>query len=257
MKRKSKRRVFLKALLFLLSISGVAVGSTALDLSNPFAPDVDILSPEGKSDVTKTAEKASEVLPNTSSVEIPDFDGQSMVVQLNNNQPTFSEQDLSLSNGSWQRLSELDSLNRVGQAEAMLGKDLMPTVEREKLYVSPSGYKQKKTSDGWLYNRSHLIGHQLTGENNNLKNLFTGTEEMNQVYMVKYENDVAKYIKRTNHHVRYRITPYFVGEELVCRGIHMEAQSIEDNQISFNVFIYNCEKNYSIDYLTGNSKKEN
>jgi len=105
-----------------------------------------------------------------------------------------------------------------------------------------------------LYNRSHLIGYQLTGENDNWKNLFTGTEQMNQETMVQYENQVADYLRQTKNHVRYRVTPYFKDNELLCRGIQMEAQSVKDNTISYNVFIYNVEDGYTLDYVTGNSK---
>ncbi|EYT94369.1 DNA-entry nuclease [Enterococcus mundtii CRL35] len=147
-------------------------------------------------------------------------------------------------------------MNRVGQANAMLGKKMFPKEKRESLYIDPTGWKQKKLSDGqWLYNRSHLIGFQLTGQNNNIKNLMTGTRSLNTPHMLAHENDIAAYIKETNHHVRYRVTPHFEGEELVARGVQLEAQSIEDNQISFNVFIYNVQDGYTINYHTGQAKK--
>lgn len=95
------------------------------------------------------------------------------------------------------------------------------------------------------------MGYQLTGENDNWKNLFTGTAQMNQNAMVEYENQVAAYLRNTNNHVRYRVTPLFIDQELVCRGVQMEAQSVEDTAISFNVFIYNVTDNISINYLTG------
>ncbi|MGM0240926.1 DNA/RNA non-specific endonuclease [Enterococcus sp. AZ103] len=181
------------------------------------------------------------------------YDSTNEVVTINNNQANFNQEDLSLANGSWQTFSDLDNLNRVGVANALLGYDLMPTEERGDISsVYPTGWKQKKLSNGkWLYNRSHLIGYQLTGENDNWKNLFTGTEQMNQGTMVQYENQVADYLRQTKNHVRYRVTPYFKDNELLCRGVQMEAQSVEDNTISYNVFFYNVEDGYTLDYVTG------
>ncbi|HBG9712589.1 DNA/RNA non-specific endonuclease [Enterococcus hirae] len=173
---------------------------------------------------------------------------------IRQNRPDFSSEDLSLKNGTWQNFSNLDSLNRVGEANAMLNRSMMPTNEREPLYINPSGWKQKRMANGeWLYNRCHLIGFQLTGENNNPRNLMTGTRSFNTPGMVEYENQIAKYLRKTGNHVRYRVTPDFRGNELVARGIQLEAQSIEDNQLSFNVYIKNQQEGYKIDYLTGKS----
>ena len=189
---------------------------------------------------------------------IPPFDGENAVLFINDNQPTFTQAELSLEDGYWQTFTNLDTLNRVGQANAMLHRDFMPTEERGNISnVYPTGWKQKKMTSGeMLYNRSHLIGYQFTGENDNWKNLMTGTQYMNQVLMKKYEQEVAAYLKTTDHHVRYRITPYFKDNELVARGVQMEAQSIEDNDISFNVFLYNVQEGYTIDYVTGQATKE-
>ncbi len=190
--------------------------------------------------------------------ELPDYDGQHMVVTLNNNQPTFTEAELAASK-PWQTLAPLDALNRVGQANALLHKKMMPKKERGDISsVYPSGWKQKKMPDGkWLYNRSHLIAFRLTGEDANWQNLFTGTQQMNQKPMKEYEDRVAKYLLESTHHVRYRVTPYFKGEELVPRGIQIEAKSIEDDQLAFNVFLYNVQDGYLINYDTGNSRKIN
>ena len=177
----------------------------------------------------------------------------------------FTNQELSLENGSWEKYSELDFLNRVGEANAMLDQDLFPTQEREDLSsVTPTGWKNKKIEfngqQDYLYNRSHLIGFQLSGENANVKNLFTGTRALNANFqdeknsMVYYENLIATYIKETNHHVRYRVTPIFKNVELVCRGVRMEAQSIEDDSISFDIYLFNIQPGYEINYLTGESK---
>ena len=188
--------------------------------------------------------------------DVPEYDGKHQEIEINNNQPDFSQSDLSLANGVWEKYSEVDRLNRVGSANAMLGKELFPTEKREPLYVNPTGWKQKKLTDGqWLYNRSHLIGFQLTGQNNNIKNLMTGTRSLNTPYMLAHENDIAAYIKETNHHVRYRVTPYFEDSELVARGVQLEAQSIEDSKLKFNVFIYNVQDGYTINYQTGQAVK--
>ena len=185
------------------------------------------------------------------------FDGQNQVIVVNE-KAQFTTDELSLKNGSWEKYSNLDLLNRVGVAEAMLGKDLMPTSEREDISNKKINFNEKQY---YLYNRSHLIGFQLSGENANVKNLFTGTRALNANFenekssMVYYENLVANYIKKTDHHVRYRVTPIFKNVELVTRGIRLEAQSIEDNTISFDVYIFNIQPGYEINYLTGSSKK--
>ncbi|EPU31286.1 DNA/RNA non-specific endonuclease [Streptococcus agalactiae] len=193
------------------------------------------------------------------------FDGQHQVIVVND-KAQFTSEELSLENGSWEKYSNLDFLNRVGVAEAMLGQELMPKNEREDISsVKPTGWKNKKIKfngrQDYLYNRSDLIGFQLTGENINVKNLFTGTSALNANFddekssIVYYENMVANYIKKTGHHVRYRVTPLFKNVELVARGIRMEAQSVEDDTVSFDIYIFNVQPGYDIDYLTGTSKK--
>ncbi|HEO2476408.1 DNA/RNA non-specific endonuclease [Streptococcus vestibularis] len=194
------------------------------------------------------------------------FEGQQVITV--NDKAQFSSDELSLNQGTWQRYSDLDFLNRVGVAEAMLGQDLMPTEKRGDISsVTPTGWKNKKIvfngQTDYLYNRSHLIGYQLTGQNANVRNLFTGTRALNANFedeknsMVYYENLVANYIKETGNHVRYRVTPLFKNVELVCRGVRIEAQSIEDDTISYDVYIFNVQPDYTINYLTGNSQKNN
>lgn len=214
-------------------------------------------------------EKKSEAHPSyklqNSNLKMKKYDGKQQVLIVNQ-KAQFTMEELSIKNGEWERYSNLDWLNRVGVAEAMLGKKLMPTKERESIsHVTPTGWKNKKINfhgkDDYLYNRSHLIGFQLTGENDNAKNLFTGTRALNADFedgkssMVYYENQVANYIKETGHHVRYRVTPIFKNVELVARGVRLEAQSVEDATISFDVYIFNIQPGYEINYLTGNSKK--
>lgn len=188
--------------------------------------------------------------------EIPEYDGEHQTIEINHNQPDFSKKDLSLEQRTWTSFSDLDALNRVGVANAMLGKELMPHQERERLFVKPTGWHQKFYNDEPLYNRAHLIAYQFSGENNNLKNLMTGTASLNDPGMNDHEKEIGNYIRKTNHHVRYRVAPYFKGEELVARGIQMEAESIEDDQISFNLFVYNVQEGITIDYQTGYSQKE-
>ncbi|ELD8338406.1 DNA/RNA non-specific endonuclease [Listeria innocua] len=178
------------------------------------------------------------------------------VISINNQIPIFTEGDLSLKNGSWQKFSDLDSLNRVGEANAMLHNSMMPQDERESLYINPTGWKNKKTRTGWLYNRAHLVGFQLTGENNNPKNLMIATRSLNTPYMLEYENRVANYLHETNNHVRYRVTPIFKDNELVARGVEMQAQSIEDDKLQFHVYIFNIEEGMEINYADGTSKVE-
>ncbi|ECW8242525.1 DNA-entry nuclease [Listeria monocytogenes] len=178
------------------------------------------------------------------------------VISVNNQVPVFTQEELSLKDGMWQKFSDLDSLNRVGEANAMLHNSMMPKVEREALYVNPTGWKNKKTKTGWLYNRAHLIGFQLSGENNNPKNLMTATRSLNTPCMLEYENRVADYLHETNNHVRYRVTPIFKDNELVARGVEMQAQSIEDDELQFHVYIFNIEEGMKINYTDGTSKVE-
>lgn len=180
------------------------------------------------------------------------------VSYVNNNYARFKEEELELNGEPWQTFSDLDSLNRVGVADALLHKSMMPSEPREDIsMIYPTGWNQKKLDDGnWLYNRSHLIGFQLTGENANWKNLFTGTQELNQIHMVKYENEIAQYLRSTNNHVRYRVTPIFTNTDLVPYVIHLQAKSIEDKQINFNVLIPNIQTGITIDYSTGEATKE-
>lgn len=184
-----------------------------------------------------------------------DYTGQQEIT-VNNNDPAFSKNDLSTAKGAWTTYSDLDSLNRVTDANALLNRSLMPSAKREPLTWNPTGWHNKKTAHGWLYNRSHLIGYQLTGENNNPKNLMTGTQMLNSPLMLAHEMDIAYYLKQSNdHYVRYEVKPIFRGNELVARGVQMRAQSIGDNTIHFNVYIFNVEPGYTINYADGTSTK--
>ena len=192
---------------------------------------------------------------------IPDFTDEPYVV-LNENNPDFTQEDLEKEN-KFEEYSQLDYLGRCGVAFAKIGIDTMPTEEREEIsQVKPSGWQSVKYDnvDGkYLYNRCHLIGFQLAGENANEKNLITGTRYMNVQGMLPFENMIADFVKETKNHVLYRVTPIYEGENLVASGIQMEAKSVEDNgeSICFNVYVYNAEPGITIDYSNGNSKLKN
>ena len=181
------------------------------------------------------------------------YNGQN-IITVNNNDPSFSKSDLSTSNGAWQRYGNLDDLNRVTSANALLNESLMPNSPREALHVDPTGWHNKRIPGGWLYNRCHLIGYQLTRQNNNLKNLMTGTRQLNDPDMLRYEDQVADYIKESrNNYVRYRVTPIFRGNELLARGVEMEGQSTNSNTIHFNVYIFNVQDGVKLNYSNGTS----
>ncbi|MDO5346038.1 MAG: DNA/RNA non-specific endonuclease [Lachnospiraceae bacterium] len=191
--------------------------------------------------------------------DIPEYAGEPYVV-MNDNVPQFSEDDIT--DQSFEKYGELDHLKRCGFAVASIGQDLMPTGKRGTIgQIKPSGWQTVKYDmvDGkYLYNRCHLIGYQLTAENANERNLITGTRYMNVEGMLPFENMVADYIKETDNHVMYRVTPIFEGNNLVASGIQMEAYSVEDSGdgISYNVFVYNVQPGIEIDYKTGESRLE-
>ncbi len=191
---------------------------------------------------------------------IPEYTNKPYVI-LNNNNPNFDENDLK--SKSFEKYSNLDSLGRCGVAYACLSIDTMPSADDERGNISsiePSGFINKKYDNidgGYLYNRCHLIGYQLSNENANEKNLITGTRYMNTEGMLPFENDVAEYIKETNNHVLYRVTPIYKGDNLVASGVQLEAKSVEDNgkSICFNVYCYNVQPGIKIDYKTGESRE--
>lgn len=189
--------------------------------------------------------------------DVPAFSG-APYVELDGNQPAFSEAERTAE--SFETYSALDELGRCGPAFACIGQDLMPTQERESIsQVRPTGWQNAEydfVDGGYLYNRCHLIGFQLTGENANEQNLITGTRYMNVEGMLPFENMVADYVRETGNHVLYRVTPVFEAEELVARGVQMEAWSVEDegDGVCFNVYVYNNQPGVEIDYRTGESR---
>ena len=200
---------------------------------------------------------ASPATTVSSREDIPQYSNKSYVI-INDNEPYFSEEDINTN--TFEKYGELDNLGRCTLAYANIDKSMMPTKKRGSIgSIKPTGWHTIKYDivDGkYLYNRCHLIGYQLTGENANEKNLITCTRSMNTIGMLEFENKVAKYIKETNNHVLYRVTPIFEGDNLLATGVEMEALSIEDNGegIKFNVFVYNIEDGIIIDYKTGDSK---
>lgn len=176
-------------------------------------------------------------------------------ITINNNDPAFSAHELSTAKGPWTSFSNLDQYNRAGAAEALLNRQLMPTQDRQPLTFDPTGWHNKRVHSTWLYNRSHLIGFQLSGENNNPKNLMTGTRELNSPLMQAHEDDIAHYLKQSpSHYVRYEVTPVFRGDELLARGVAMRAQSVGDHTIRFNVYIFNVQPGVILNYADGTSR---
>ena len=189
---------------------------------------------------------------------IPEYDGKAYVDI--SEKPDFDEADMTTK--SFERYSGLDDLGRCGMAYANIGQDLMPDEERGNIgHIKPAGWHTVKYDivDGkYLYNRCHLIGYQLTAENSNRQNLITGTRYLNVEGMLPFENMVADYIKETDYHVLYRVTPIYEGDDLLAKGVQIEAYSVEDNGegICFNVFAYNVQPGITIDYKTGDSALE-
>lgn len=195
------------------------------------------------------------------SVEIPDYSGDAYI-EINNGMPYFTEEEKKITE-PFERYSDLDELGRCGAAYANICQDLMPSEKRGNIGdIKPTGWKQEKypgivdSEPPYLYNRSHLIAYSLAGENSNEKNLITGTRYFNQEIMQIFELKVLDYVRDTDNHVLYRVTPVFEGDNLLAKGVEMEAWSVEDGGkgICFNVFCYNVEPFIDIDYATGASK---
>lgn len=204
----------------------------------------------------KSEAPVSEQIEQTYDIRnLPDYSGEP-TVEVNGGVPDFAEEDLRKE--FYQRLSDLDSLGRCGAAIACVDRQHMPEGEREEIdTIKPTGWAGGKydfiDNGGFLYNRCHMIGWQLTGENAEERNLITGTRYFNVEGMLPYENRVAHYVRKTGNHVLYRVTPIFVGEELLCRGVQLEAESVEDKGegLMFNVYCYNVQPGVEIDYATG------
>lgn len=256
MKNKLFRLLFIACLVALFTIIDNKLAELEiLDIPISSTTEETIPAPE------ESTTDADSSLTSVSLSDIPAYSGKAYVV-INNNVPFFTDTDMTTE--SYEFYSELDDLGRCGVCIASIGVDIMPTEDRGEIgNVKPTGWVQEKYGDlidgNYLYNRCHLIGHQLTGENANVKNLITGTRSFNIDAMLPFENMVADYVKETENHVMYRVTPMFDGDNLVATGVLMEAKSVEDDgeEILFCVFCYNVQPGIVIDYATGESKIDN
>lgn len=214
---------------------------------------------EAPSSSIETPSSSTEPEGNTGNITLDSIPAYSTspYVYINNGVPSFTAEEITIT--AYEFYSELDSLGRCGYTMACIGKEIMPTEDRGSISsVYPTGWIQAQYDcvDGtYLYNRCHLIGFQLTGENANKKNLITGTKYLNNEGMLPLENMIADYIKETNNHVMYRVTPIFKGNNLLASGVHIEAYSVEDegDGICMNVYVYNVQPGVAIDYATGAS----
>lgn len=278
---KKIKKVVIIFTILLIGIICISLGMTKSeqeDFKNEIAPNSSNISSEEKLNKTKEIENITNEIKNNENTnilisqkdekennlnikkfninEVSKFSG-SPYIKINNNIPFFMESDLTTN--SYENYSNLDSKGRCGMAISSIGMDIMPTEKRGNIgNIKPSGWHTVKyagINGNYLYNRCHLIGYQLTGENDNERNLITGTRYLNIEGMLPFENMVADYIKETNNHVLYRVTPIFEGENLLASGVLMEAKSVEDNgkSIEFNVYCYNIQPGIEINYLTGES----
>ena len=254
------------ALCELLAIATIFTGCASTDLSGTEGAGhvaVAEVAGEDSSGALDSKDKVDgpqeDLVNNNSYVSldaIPAYDGKAYVA-VNNNEPFFTDSDMITT--AFENYSDLDSLGRCGVAYANICKDIMPTEERGKIgMIKPSGWHTVKydvIKDRYLYNRCHLIGYQLAGENANPKNLITGTRYLNVEGMLPFENLVADYVNNTGNHVLYRVTPMFSGSNLVANGVLIEAKSVEDNGggILFNVYCYNVQPGVGINYENGDS----
>ena len=250
----------------LLAIATIFTGCASADLSGTegagYAAGAEVAGEDSSGDLgskDKVDGPQEDLVNNNSYVSldaIPAYDGKAYVA-VNNNEPFFTDSDMTTT--AFENYSDLDSLGRCGVAYANICKDIMPTEERGKIgMIKPSGWHTVKydvIKDRYLYNRCHLIGYQLAGENANPKNLITGTRYLNVEGMLPFENLVADYVNNTGNHVLYRVTPMFSGSNLVANGVLIEAKSVEDNGggILFNVYCYNVQPGVGINYENGDS----
>ena len=243
-----------------LAVSGCGVESGTLARTQNPAEGTDLTRGEDLAEFETERSRYFAEGENTVSPDaIPPYNGEPFTV-INENIPFFTEEDITTE--SFESYSELDELGRCGTVYANVGQDLMPTGEKGSIgQVKPTGWHTVKydvVNGGYLYNRCHLIGYQLTAENANERNLITGTRYLNVTGMLPFENKVAEYVRETNYHVLYRVTPIFDGENLLADGVLMEARSVEDDGegVCFCIFAYNVQPGVVIDYETGESRLE-
>ena len=253
-RRRSPVRLLFRLCLLLLLIAGV-YWAERTGLAYRLLPSL-----PGSRAHLSGEEGCSGSLVMTDPSAIPPYSGQVSTV-LTDNVPAFSAYDTQ--NITGEHYAPLDALGRCGPAYAMLDRSMMPDEERGEIgLVRPSGWQTAKypdiIEDLFLYNRCHLIAYAMTGQNDNEQNLITGTRYFNVEGMLPYEIRVLQYLARTDHHVLYRVSPYFAESELVARGVEMEAWSVEDSGtgLCFHVFVYNVQPGIGIDYATGHSWEE-
>lgn len=261
MKRLTSAVALLLSILLLLSGCGITEAPVT---NNETAQNEIVETIEPPSVLDETDDNTEQELPQITETKfnlssIPAYSGKAYIA-VNNNIPYFTEAEYRTT--SFEQYAPLDSLGRCGVAFANIGTDIMPTEERGSIgMVKPTGWHTVKYDnvDGkYLYNRCHLIGYQLSGENANEQNLITGTRYMNMDGMLPFENMVADYVEETDNHVLYRVTPIFDGNNLLATGVLMEGLSMEDNGagVCFNVYCYNVQPGIKINYANGNSEAE-
>lgn len=266
--RKKKNSLGLTGVLVILVIAGLIKAGTNDSLPDTQTTEAVAVQAQDSTSQTDAIQMSSEeaaslaeahintALEAFANEAIPEYSG-NPYVELNGNVPYFTDEELSTT--AFELYSELDSLGRCGACYANICKEIMPTEERGSIgMVKPTGWHTVKydcITDRYLYNRCHLIGYQLAGENANEKNLITGTRYLNVDGMLPFENEVADYVDETDNHVLYRVTPVFSDDNLVASGVIIEAKSVEDKGagVQFNVYCYNVQPGISIDYIDGQS----
>lgn len=266
--RKKKNSLGLTGVLVILVIAGLIKAGTNDSLPDTQTTEAVTVQAQDSTSQTDAIQMSSEEAASLAEAHIntaleafaneviPEYSG-NPYVELNGNVPYFTDEELSTT--AFELYSELDSLGRCGACYANICKEIMPTEERGSIgMVKPTGWHTVKydcITDRYLYNRCHLIGYQLAGENANEKNLITGTRYLNVDGMLPFENEVADYVDETDNHVLYRVTPVFSDDNLVASGVIVEAKSVEDKGagVQFNVYCYNVQPGISIDYIDGQS----
>ncbi len=266
--RKKKNSLGLTGVLVILVIAGLIKAGTNDSLPDTQTTEAVTVQAQDSTSQTDAIQMSSEeaaslaeahintALEAFANEAIPEYSG-NPYVELNGNVPYFTDEELSTT--AFELYSELDSLGRCGACYANICKEIMPTEERGSIgMMKPTGWHTVKydcITDRYLYNRCHLIGYQLAGENANEKNLITGTRYLNVDGMLPFENEVADYVDETDNHVLYRVTPVFSDDNLVASGVIIEAKSVEDKGagVQFNVYCYNVQPGISIDYIDGQS----
>lgn len=241
-------------LVFIVAVSSLFLDKVGIELSEWGLLGSDTVQESGTEISEGSLESVFEYLET---IEIPPYEGEPYV-EIHENQPFFAEREHVTE--AFEDYKNLDKFGRCGSAYACIGREIMPTEEREAIgQIKPSGWHTVKypevISDRYLYNRCHLIAFSLAGENANEKNLITGTRYMNVEGMLPFEISTANYVEKTGNHVLYRVTPVFSGSNLVANGVIMEAYSVEDKGagVSFCVYVYNVQPGVVIDYETGES----